>query len=93
MTVLFGNAQTAVRALKMEAYARHEAKTQRKYHLRAGDMYLHQSGLHLQNTDAYAWKGTMDQARAMRRDYPAAAGCRTREAVTIPNIVFNVEEA
>lgn len=81
-----------IRAKSNAGAAEHHSKA-RKYHLRAGDMYLHQSGLHLQDTDAYAWKGTMDQARAMRRDYPAAAGCRTREAVTIPNIVFNTEEA
>ena len=55
-----------------------------KYHLRAGDMYLHQEGKHLQFGSKWAWVGTIEQARAMRRRSDAAAGCKIRAISPIP---------
>ena len=55
-----------------------------KYHLRAGDMYLHQSGGHLQDGRHYAWVGTIEQARAMRRTFIAAACCKAFLVAPIP---------
>lgn len=55
-----------------------------KYHLRAGLQYLHQEGNHLQSGRAYAWVGTIDQARAMRRKSDAAAGCKARLVTALP---------
>lgn len=55
-----------------------------KYHLRAGDMYLHMGGKWLQSGREYAWVGTIEQARAMRRQSDAAAGCKIRAVRPIP---------
>lgn len=55
-----------------------------KYHLRAGLQYLHQEGKHLQSGRAYAWVGTIEQARAMRRQSDAAAGCKARLVTALP---------
>jgi hypothetical protein len=62
-----------------------------KYHLRAGLMYLHQEGKHLQFGRKWAWVGTIEQARAMRRRSDVAAGCKLRSIQSIP--VHSEEEA
>lgn len=86
MVILQGATQ-GVAALKAEALAIHHAKT-KKYHLRAGDMYLHQGGEFLQEGRKWAWKGTVDQARALRRKSEAAVGCKLR---SIPHSVESGE--
>jgi len=60
---------------------------QPKFHLRAGNMFLHQSGAHLQPGRQYAWLGTVEQAAAMRRTFSAAAGCKA-----IPQDEFSLDE-
>jgi hypothetical protein len=55
-----------------------------KYHLRAGDMYLHFSCLMLTSNRAHAWVGTIEQGRACRRRFDAAAGCKIRAVQAIP---------
>jgi hypothetical protein len=82
MTILFGAVQ-GVAAIKAEALSIHNAKTPR-YYLRAGNMYLHQSGARLQDTHQYAWTGTIEQAAAMRRTFSAAAGCKIAAVSDIP---------
>jgi hypothetical protein len=62
-----------------------------KYHLRAGLMYLHFSGLQLTSNRAHAWVGTVEQGRACRRRFDAAAGCKLRSIQSIP--VHSEEEA
>ena len=73
----------AIRASGREAFSIHLSKAP-KYHLRAGLQYLHQSGNHLQTGSKWAWVGTIDQARAMRRRSDAAAGCRIRAIEAVP---------
>ena len=48
-----------------------------KFYLMCEGRFLHWSGKHLQTGTRYAWSGSIDQARAIRRTSPAAAGCRT----------------
>ena len=84
MTNLHGAVQ-GVRALKSEALAVHEAKD--RQYLKAGDLFLHFSGLHLTSIRAQAWTGTVEQARACRRKFDAAAGCRTHPIISIPKHV------
>lgn len=73
MTTLFGAAQ-GVAAIKSEALSIHKAKAP-KFYLKREGQYLHQSGLHMQSGSRWAWQGTAEQARACRRDLPAAVGC------------------
>jgi trehalose-6-phosphate synthase len=47
-----------------------------KYHLRAGSDYLHWSASKLTTVRSHAWVGTIEQARACRRTFDAAAGCK-----------------
>lgn len=75
MSVLYGAAQ-GVNAIKAEAYANHQAKAS-KFYLMSGGQYLHQQGQHLQVGTRYAWQGTIEQARACRAKFDAAAGCKT----------------
>lgn len=82
MTILYGAVQ-GVAALKAEALSIHLAKAT-KYHLRAGDQYLHFSGLMLTHERSQAWVGTVAQGRACRRKFDAAAGCKLRVVRTIP---------
>lgn len=56
------------------SYTEHLAT--KKYYLRAGPMWLHWSATKLTDKRKEAWRGTIDQARNCRRDYPAAAGCK-----------------
>lgn len=44
--------------------------------LRAGNMWLHWSGGFLTDNPKHAWTGTIEQARACRAAFDAAAGCR-----------------
>jgi hypothetical protein len=55
-----------------------------KYHLRAGDMYLHMSCTKLTDQRDWAWVGTIDQARHARKRFDAAAGCKIRAVQSIP---------
>lgn len=48
-----------------------------KVRLRAGDQWLHWSGGFLTGDRNNAWVGTIEQAANCRRDFDAAAGCRT----------------
>lgn len=47
-----------------------------KVHLRAGRQYLHFSGGFLTDNRDHAWIGTIEQARACRRTFDAAVGCK-----------------
>lgn len=47
-----------------------------KVRLRAGDQWLHWSGEFLTGDRKHAWTGSVDQARACRRTFDAAAGCK-----------------
>jgi hypothetical protein len=76
-------AANAIRGIKSEALAKHEAKTPR-YHLRAGLEYLFYDCTKLTSDRAYAWTGTVEQARAARKRFDAAAGCRIRAISAIP---------
>lgn len=76
-------ADSAIRGLKSEALATHNAK-QRKYYLKAGPLYLHQRCLHLQHSSINAWKGTIEQARNCRAKHPAAVGCKTLRVDLVP---------
>lgn len=60
------------------------AKHERRYYLRAGNMWLHWSATKLTGKRCEAWSGTIEQARNCRRDKPAAAGCK---AIPINSIV------
>lgn len=51
-------------------------KAERRFFLMAGGQYLHWSGAMLTSKRRDAWRGTIDQARACRRVFDAAAGCR-----------------
>lgn len=56
-----------------------------KYHLRNGKLWLHWSGLMLTAERSQAWSGTIPQARACRRKFDAAAGCKlTPQSDPIP---------
>lgn len=74
MTLRYGPAQ-GVKAMHTEAVARLEARDTR-FFLMTGGLYLHQSGQHVQRGTQYAWQGSIEQARAMRRRSDAAAGCK-----------------
>lgn len=74
MTVNFTAAQ-AINGHKAEAYASHAAKAP-KYHLKVGRDYLHWSASKLTDNRDHAWRGTVEQARACRRTFDAAAGCK-----------------
>lgn len=76
-------AASAIRGIKAEALSIFEAKRPR-YHLRAGLAYLHFSGLKLTDKRSQAWTGTVEQARACRRKFDAAAGCKIRSIQPIP---------
>jgi len=82
MSILYGAAQ-GVNAIKAEALAIHQAKKPR-YHLRAGGQYLHFSGLMMTGNRAWAWTGTVEQARTARKRFDAAAGCKIRAISAIP---------
>ena len=69
------SASASIQAIKAEGIALQEAKRQ-KYHLRSGPMYLHWSGSFLTPNLDHAWSGTIEQARACRRTFDAAAGCK-----------------
>lgn len=84
MTTLYGAAQ-GVRALKAESLAAHKAKTPR-YHLKAGNQYLFWDGSKLTPNRDWAWSGTVEQARACRRKFAAAAGCRLRAITPKPPV-------
>ena len=75
----------ANRASGAEAGAVTEAKD--RHYLKAGGQYLHFSGLHLTSVRAQAWTGSVEQARACRRKFDAAAGCRTHPIISIPKHV------
>lgn len=51
------------------------AKNYDRYHLRNGNLYLHLSGLKLTEDRKQAWSGTVEQGRACRAQFDAAAGC------------------
>jgi hypothetical protein len=55
-----------------------------KYHLRAGLQYLFYDGSKLTSDRAYAWSGTVEQARHARKRFDAAAGCKIRAVTAIP---------
>lgn len=55
-----------------------------KYHLRAGLLYLFWDCTKLTDNRDWAWKGSIEQARACRRKFDAAAGCKLRVVRTIP---------
>jgi hypothetical protein len=72
------DSSAVLRALSLSVHAKP------KYHLRAGLLYLHWGcGFLTENRD-HAWKGTMDQARACRRKFDAAAGCKARPVTALP---------
>ena len=48
--------------------------------LKAGSQYLHWSGGFLTPNPAHAWSGSVEQAKACRRKFDAAAGCKMVEA-------------
>jgi hypothetical protein len=50
-----------------------------KVRLRAGNQWLHWSGTFLTDKREHAWIGTIEQAANCRRDFDAAAGCKTVE--------------
>lgn len=78
MTILYGAAQ-GVPAGESPAT---------RFHLRAGDQYLHWSAGFLTDNRLDAWSGTVQQARACRRKYPAAADCKVRRIITIPQLTM-----
>lgn len=73
----------SIRAEKAEGMAAMEARKPR-YHLRAEADYLHFSGLMLTSNRAWAWTGTIEQARNCRRTFDAAAGCKIRAISAVP---------
>ncbi len=83
MTALYGSTQSGI--------AEHTAK-QPKVFLMAGGLFLHQSGLCLQKGRQYAWSGTIEQARAMRRTSDAAAGCKAIHTPSITPTLQPVED-
>ena len=74
-------AAQAINGHKSEAYALHAAKAP-KYHLKSGKLFLHWSASLLTDNSAHAWSGTADQARACRRTFAAASGCKLSAIVT-----------
>lgn len=80
-----------IRAKSNAGAAEHNAKA-RKYHLRAGDMYLHWSGQLLTSKRWQAWSGTAEQARNCRAKFDVAAGCR-RHRIISPAIPSHTEGA
>jgi hypothetical protein len=82
VTILYGAAQ-GIAAIKSEALSIMEARKPR-YHLRAGANYLHFSGLMLTDKRAWAWTGSVEQARKCRRRFDAAAGCKIRAISPVP---------
>ena len=73
----------AIRAHGSEAGATAAAKRP-KYHLRAGPLYLFWNGSNLTNNVEHAWSGTVEQGRAARRKFDAAAGCKIRAIQAVP---------
>lgn len=73
----------AIRASGAEAGFFVAAK-RRQYYLKSGDLYLNQNGTHLQQGRKWAWKGDIEQARACRRSFDAAAGCRAIPVNLVP---------
>ena len=84
-------ARSAVHAIKAEALSIHKAKAP-KYHLRAGPDYLFWNCSKLTSNRAHAWKGTIEQARACRRTFAAAAGCKAVAIQPFPMLVGSVDE-
>lgn len=82
MSALYTTA-ASIRAMKAEGVSIVESRKPR-YHLRARLQYLHFSGLKLTDNRAHAWVGTVEQGRACRRRFDAAAGCKLRAIQTIP---------
>jgi hypothetical protein len=80
----------AIRAHGAEAGSIHEGKKPR-YHLRAGLEYLHFSGLKLTSERSQAWVGTVEQGRACRKRFDAAAGCKLRAISAIPAHVEEIQ--
>lgn len=78
-------AAASIRAEKSEGMAAMEARKPR-YHLRAGLSYLHFSGLKLTDKRSEAWTGTVEQGRACRRKFDAAAGCKLRAITPLPSV-------
>lgn len=76
----------ANRASGAEAGAITDAK-ERRYYLKAGDLFLNRDAKKLTEVRAWAWTGTMEQAVNCRRVHPAAAGCRTHPIISIPKHV------
>lgn len=70
------NAHIPTRSIAKAGLAEHIAKNDRKHFLTAGNQWLHWSGSKLTSKRSEAWQGTIDQARACRRTFSAAAGCR-----------------
>jgi hypothetical protein len=50
--------------------------------LRAGNQWLHLSGKFLTDNPDWAWAGSLDQARACRAKFDAAAGCKIDDVST-----------
>lgn len=90
MTILFGAVQ-GVQAMKSEALAKMKSKDA-KYVLRAGNQWLHWSGLTLTSDRKNAWSGTIEQGRACRRTFDAAAGCKLIAVQAITPTPVSVEE-
>jgi hypothetical protein len=51
----------------------------RRYYLKSGGLYLHWSAKFLTDNSKHAWTGSIENARACRRKFDAAAGCKTVE--------------
>lgn len=81
-----------IRARSIAGAAEHKAKAP-QYYLMDRGRYLHNSGDHLQDGRRYAWTGSIDQARAIRRASSAAAGCRTVNVRSIVPTPMQTEEA
>jgi len=80
----------AIRAQGAEAgYV--SASKKPRYHLRAGLEYLHWSASKLTDKRSDAWTGTVEQARACRRTFNAAAGCKIRAISPLPAHVEEVQ--
>jgi hypothetical protein len=68
MATLYGSAQAGL--------SENKSKTERRFYLRSGSEFLHWSGTALTSRRSQAWSGSIEQARACRARFDAAAGCK-----------------
>lgn len=82
--VMITNTELATSSLRRasgeRALAEHRARTEPRFYLKSGDLYLHWSGTVLTNKRVDAYIGSATQAANIRKAISLAAQCKPVEA-------------